>query len=269
MKKPLLLIVLALSLSSCDLFNGFGPVKKNSSNSQQQGISLRLQCNDGLQIAQKNNDVFNDCIELIDLAVGTTTIKRYEGGITFYKPPVYGHAQLEEINNNDDNSMYFFEYQVKFSHTSGKNLYFVYFTGISWTPDDDHGLLNQNLRLAVFDKDTNSDYFVFSEYPEGVTSETEYPLDLDMDGENDRNQDGDIKYTTGFPYYATDSYSIAVPMQRDIDNDSFDPFHTRMRVDNGKVLTIRLWVEGWLVDNLHLPTGTANIQLDFAPHFAK
>ena len=64
MKKPLLLCVLALSLSSCDLFNGFGPVKKNSSNSKQQGISLRLQCNDGLQIAQKSNDIFNDNIDL-------------------------------------------------------------------------------------------------------------------------------------------------------------------------------------------------------------
>ena len=262
MKKPLLLCVLALTLASCS----FVPNKKGD---WHHGISLLLQCHDDLQIATADTHIFMDNLDMTGIEVGTSTIKRYDGNITFYGQPIFGEAQLNEVPNDQENRMYYFETEVEFLNPDGKEVDFVYFTGIEWKAEDNENIVNENLRLAVFDKHTNTDCFVFSQDPEGITSPTEYPLDLNGDGLNDRNENGEILYTTGFPYYVTDSYSFSKPMQRDIEQDHFDPFYQRMKVNDGKTLTIRMWVEGWLLSNESIQETNVNIKLDFAPHYVK
>ena len=271
MKKPLLLCVLTLALTSCDL-SKYLPInsgKQNNGNNHD-GTSLLLQCADGLNVATHDNQIYMENIDFSSIQVGSTTIKRLDGEIHFYRNPVYGHAQLEEIPDNANPEMYYFEMDIDFKSTSNKEIDFVYFTGVSWNTDNEDNLINKYLRLAVFDKETKSDYFVFSHDTKGLVTKTEYNLDLDADGKLDEDENGLINYTTGMPSYMTDNYEIVAPGQNEIDSDKFDRLHSCMRVDTGKPLTIRMWVEGWELDN-NVALGEANIgiELDFAPHFAK
>lgn len=274
MKKCLFFVISTLALTSCDFIN-LVPSKKESDGHH--GISLLLNCNDGLNITTHKDQIFMDNLDMTSMSVGSTTIKRLDGKITFYDHPIYGTAQLQELPKNPEPLKYCFEEEIDFAHSSGSEIDFVYFTGISWSAEDEENIVYKNLRLAIFDKETSSDYFVLSYDPNGLTSKTEYNLDVDGDGELDRNQSYAwesnnnelINYTTGMPYYMTDNYEICIPTEQDIANDRIDPLMSCMKVNENKPLTLRVWVEGWEVDNNNFKGTKIDIKLDFAPHFAK
>lgn len=267
MKKSLLFCVLALSLSSCDLFNGFTPKKKDQD--WHHGISLRMWCNDGLQISAHQDQVYMYNLDMSSIMVGTTTIKRQNNKITFYDYPVKGKGHLEELPKDTNPDGRYFEMDVDFTHSSNKDLDFVYFTNISWNVGNDPNFTSYSLRLAIFDKETSTDYFVFSGESKGQETKTSYNLDLDADGELDTDQDGLIEYTTGLPYYYTDSYELSIPKPKDIDEDNIDPLLAAMKVYKNKPITVRMWLEGWEVNGNTIPEFDVNIRLDFSGHFAK
>ena len=273
MKKPLLLCILALSLAACDLSN-FGPAKKD--NGTHHDVSLMIKCADGLNVKNHGTELLMSSYETIGIVPSISTIKRLDGKITFYMSPEFGQGQLkEEVSDDIDGiSPYSEGRKLDFVSTTDQEIDFVYLTGISWTASKEDESHNKYLRVAIYDKETSSDYFVFSYDPNGTVTKTEYNLDLNMDGQLDKTQgyaweDSElINYTTGMPSYMTDSYDIAVPRQLEIDNDKFDPLHACMKTD--KPLAIRIWLEGWELENtMSIEIKDIQIELDFAPHFTK
>lgn len=275
MKKPLLFCVLALSLASCDL-SSFLPNNKsnNGGNSEKRihdGVALTISCSEdmGLKRVQDNEYVTNLVIEPQN--IGISTIKRLENHITFYKPPVFGQAQLEEITKDETHTEnYFVEAQVNFIHADDNTkLDFVYLTSIEFSSKDENNVFYKYLRVAVFDKEEMIDTFVLSKDQKGEVTKTEYNLDLNMDGKLDGDPDP-INYTTGMPLYVTDNWELDIPTQREIDTDEFDPFHQRLNVANNKAITFRMWIEGWELDNNVVPNNAQiDVNLKFAGHVTK
>ena len=275
MKKPLLLCILALSLTACD-FSNFGPAKQNDKeNGERHGVSLIIKCADELNVKNHGADFSMATYDLTGITPSISTIKRLEGKIIFYQPPEFGQAQLKEVNQEPDTILPYSEgKKLDFVSTSDQNIDFVYLRGISWTANTKDENLNKYLRVAIYEKETSSDYFVFSYDPNGTVTKTEYNLDLNMDGQLDGAAKYEweepelINYTTGMPSYMTDSYDIAMPRQLEIDNDNFDPLHACMKVD--KPIAIKVWLEGWELENtMSIEIKDIQIELDFAPHFVK
>lgn len=275
MKKPLLLCVLALSLASCDISSFLPNNNGNNGNGERRkhdGVSLNLSCSDdlGLKRVQDNNYVTNLNIE--PQSVGSTTIKRLDGQITFYMPPTFCQGQLQEVDDNNHPDYLFVESQIEFAQVEDKKIDFAYLTSIAFSCSDPSNKFYQNLRVAIFNKETHEDCYVLSYDPEGPTSKTEYNLDLNNDGKLDSYEDmssfdksGPISYTTGMPFYCTDRWELDIPTQREIESNQFDPHHMRLSFTP---ITIRMWFEGWEFDN---SDAGGNIQIDidlkFAAHY--
>ena len=275
MKKILLFAVSALALTACDLSN-FGPAKKGGGNSDHHGVSLLMKCSDGATIAAHRDGVFMDSLDLTSITLYPSTVKRLEGEITFYRPPVFGQGQLQELPKDEsEGQLSIFDMDIDFANPSNKEMDFVYINNISWKAKDEDSVINKYLRLAIYDKEYDADCFVFSSNPEGETCKTEYNLDLNMDGQLDQvsghewESSGElVNYTTGMPIYCTDPYDLAIPTKNEIDRDLFDPLHTIMIAS--RPLTVRIWVEGWELDNnVALNETDIDIEIDFTVHLAK
>ena len=273
MKKILLFAVSVLALTACDLSN-FGPARKGGGNSDHHGVSLLMKCSDGATIATHRDGVFMDSLDLTSITLYPSTVKRLDGKITFYQPPVFGQGQLQELPKDIDNPMHIFEMDIDFKGPSNQEIDFVYLNNISWTAKEQDSIINKYLRLAIYTKEDSGDCFVFSSNPEGETSKTEYNLDLNMDGQLDKAAGFEweeaelVTYTTGMPIYCTDPYYLAIPSENEINSDKFDPLHACMKTD--KQLTVRIWVEGWeLSNNDALEEKDIEIELGFIAHIAK
>ena len=273
MKKILLFAISALALTACDLSN-FGPARKGGGNSDHHGVSLLMKCSDGATIATHRDGVFMDSLDLTSITLYPSTVKRLDGKITFYQPPVFGQGQLQELPKDIDNPMHIFEMDIDFKGPSNQEIDFVYLNNISWTAKEQDSIINKYLRLAIYTKEDSGDCFVFSSNPEGETSKTEYNLDLNMDGQLDKAAGFEweeaelVTYTTGMPIYCTDPYYLAIPSENEINSDKFDPLHACMKTD--KQLTVRIWVEGWeLSNNDALEEKDIEIELGFIAHIAK
>lgn len=281
MKKPILLCALALFLTSCDL-SSFMPGNNGNNNGASEknnhdGVSLNLSCSDDMGLKRVGDKDYVTNLNIEPETIGISTIKRLDGHITFYKPPIFGQGQLEEITNNEGNlQSYFVETQINFVHADdSKNLDFVYLTSVDFSCKDPENVFYKNLRVAIFDKDEMTDCFVLSYDKDGSTCKTEYNLDLNMDGELDKTQGFNtnpelINYTTGLPAYYTDPWDLVVPTQSDVEQNKFDPFYQRLSVANNKPVTIRMWIEGWeLENNVAYDSMQTDISLKFAGHIAK
>ena len=280
MKKPLLLCVLALSLTSCDILSSLTGLSKKDSESEKEkleheGVALNLSCSDdlGLKRAEDTNYVTDLSIE--PQSVGATTIKRLDGHITFYMPPVYGEAQLREIDEDSHPDYLFVETQIEFAQADDKPIDFVYLTDIDFSCNDQSDKIYQNLRVAIFNKDTHEDCYVLSYDKNGSSCKTEYNLDLNKDDKLDsydnmfdNTETGLISYTTGLPYYYTDVWANDIPTQREIESDQFDPHHQRLSFIDTTPITIRMWVEGWELENNDVVSDLQiDINLKFGGHY--
>lgn len=268
MKKKLVLILSCLALCSCDLG---GLIKRSYTYSDEplpehDGVGLNLICNDDL-LARRNEDkeTFSRlCFSPIPLKV--STIKLLDGKITFYEPPFCGEAQLREVADSRRDDCFFEQLVVfEFDKDNQKKADFIYLTDISFSSKQEDNKLFKNLRVALFDGATNDYYYSFSYDKNGTITNTEMNLDIDMDGELDKDFDGNlINYTTGMPVYMTDSYDIATPRQIEIETNDFDKIHKFIKPN--KPLTIRVWVEGWDLTNEDPAILKADINLSFSAH---
>lgn len=268
MKKRLVLIVSILALCSCDLS---GIIKRSYVYSDEplpehDGVGLNLICNDDL-LARRNEDketYSRLCFSPIPLKV--STVKLLDGKITFYEPPICGEAQLREVTDSRRDDC-FFEQQVifEFDKNNKKNADFIYLTDISFSSKQEDNKLFKNLRVALFDGATNDYYYSFSYDKNGTETSTTMNLDLNGDGELDKDLDGNlINYTTGMPLYATDPYDLAIPREIEKINNEFDKIHQFIKPD--KPLTIRVWVEGWDLTNEDPLSLKADMNLTFSAH---
>lgn len=289
MKKGLVLCVLALSLTSCDFLSNITFVKsidfeENSDaiKKNHEGVYLNIDCQNFLLVKETpstGND-YSPKLTLASTQIGSTTIKRVNGEITFYQTPIFGESQLEVVNDSDTSRLdsFFFEQQVIFKDIEDQPIDFVYFTDIQFSCKNPDNKIFKNFRLAILDKETHSDYFVLSYEKNGLESKTSYNLDMNGDKELDKAQatfafegsDSElINYTTGEPYYMTDNYEMCIPSQNDIDADTIPDRLKVMNVANNKPLTIRMWIEGWELDINDKFDSQIDITLKLAPHFAK
>ena len=269
MKKSLLFIISTLSLCSCDLG---GLIKRSYSYSDEplpehEGVGLNIICNDDL-LAKRNGDkeTFSRlCFSPIPLRC--STVKIVDGKITFYEPPFCGEEQLREVADSRKADC-FFEQEVvfEFDKDNKKDADFIYFTDVSFTADKPNSKIFKNLRVALFDGATNDFYYALSYDKNGTITQTEMALDLNMDGELDKDLDGNlINYTTGMRSYMTNSYDFLIPNERSIESNNFDKIFQFIKPN--KPLTIRIWVEGWdLTNNEEIEKIKADINLTVSAH---
>ena len=280
MKKSLVLCVLALSLTSCDL-SSFIKVSRTmetfEETGEHEGITLVVEGNEQLLLKEKEKSEYVNRSTITSIRAGSSTIKRLDGQITFYQYPVYGKAQLDEVDDKNNNDRFYYEQLIDFSAAEKQNFDFIYLTSVSFESNNPNHKLYKFLRIALMDKETNSDYYVFSRDKDGIVSKTEYNLDLDANGELDKEQknygfDNDdptlINYTTGMPSYMTDSYEMSIPTQNELEQDNIPGL--KALIPFNKALTIRIWFEGWELENTDdFSDLNIDIGIKFAGHEAK
>ena len=265
MKKYFILCISILLLVSCGLSNGTEQSKENSINNGEgvdNGLYLNIDCKNDLKLKkhEESNDKYDAALQMSNIILGTTTIKREDNKISFFHSPTYGNAQLDELKDGLEHPEYhYFEQQIDFKYEdeSYKSYYLSSVAFSSSNPDDK---IYKFLRIALFDKESKTDYFVFSKDSKGEQSKTEYELDLNADGTIDEKSINEfgfgdegktpIHYTTGAPYYMTDSHELTSPFGIDI----------------SRPLTLRLWVEGWEMENIDaMSNAKINIDIQFSP----
>ena len=278
MKKVLVLPLLALLLTACDLSSIIqvsNKVEVSEETGEKKDITLIVSGTKNLLLKNREREEFANRTTISSIIAGTTTIKRSEGKITFYRPPEFGRAQLDELSNDEEHlGNYYFEQIIDFRAGPETNYDYIYLKNFMMRCSENDNKIYKNLRVALFDKDTFTDYYVFSYDSNGTLSKTEYNLDLNADGKLDEEvgygfEEGEsklINYTTGAPSYMTDAYSSSVVTTEEIENDNIPEGKTLIPFN--KALTIRIWAEGWEIENTDAMTGdmTVDIGIELEGH---
>lgn len=266
MKKSLFFAISALALSSCDLLNisvnpasggksgGDGPLPDH------EGVGLNIICEDDFLVARNGDEKSFSRLCLSPIPLNVTTIKWAEGKLTFYEPPIFQQAQLREVSDNYDR--YYFEQELVFSLPDNQKADFFYFTDISFSSDNPENKLFKNIRVAILDKESNTPLNVFSFDEKGAETLTTMNLDLNMDGQLDVDEKGElISYTTGMPAYYTDHYDMFVMKDPSkLDNNIYASAFKAHKLN--KPLAFRIWVEGWDLTNED-PASIKKIDINF------
>ena len=281
MKKLWIVSLLALSLTSCDLSSLVSHrVSYSEETGEKSGITIVIEGSDNLLLKNHERTEYANRFTITSIQAGSTTIKRLDGKITFYKPPIYGKPQLDEITNSEEHpEYYFFEQQIDFSNAKDTNFDFIYLTDFSMQCADSNNKIFKNLRVALFNKETGDDYYVFSYDKNGTVSKTAYELDVNADGKIDQTQGydweedkGPIIYTTGIDSYTTDTYENVILSESEIAQDSIPKLKSLIPFSKNIPLTIRIWAEGWELDNndfVLYNDETVNIDLKLEGYQAK